>query len=163
MLAGLGMRFEDIALIKGVCVETLHKYAGEALKRGKAKAKAQIMQGAYKMALSGKHPALTIFWLKTQCGWRERGVDDHSHPQRMHPAAGSRLVEQLSGLLQSLAAGQLEAKVASSVASLANALLKAQAQQQFSERLTALELALKAASENNNTGSDLELDEGLVE
>lgn len=70
-LAGLGMRFEDIAALKGMCLDTLKKYADDELQRGKAKAKAQVMQTAYKMAMSGKHPAMTMFWLKCQAGWRQ--------------------------------------------------------------------------------------------
>ncbi len=80
-LAGLGMRFEDIAALKGMCDDTLKKYAKEVLMRGKAKAKAAVMQTAYKMALSGKVPVMTMFWLKTQAGWHERMQDlDESSP-----------------------------------------------------------------------------------
>ncbi len=79
-LAGLGMRYEDIAKVKGVCLETLKKYADENLDRGKAKAKAQIMQTAFQMAKSGKNPSMTIFWLKTQCGWRENADNASDNP-----------------------------------------------------------------------------------
>ena len=30
------------------------------------------MQTAFKMAISGKCPAMTIFWLKTRAGWSEK-------------------------------------------------------------------------------------------
>ncbi len=73
MMAGLGMRFEDIARLKGMCLDTLKKYANEQLYQGKAKAKVGVMQTAYKLALSGKCPAMTMFWLKTQCSWQETG------------------------------------------------------------------------------------------
>src|SRR5690606_32489053 len=75
MMAGLGLRFDDIAKIKGMSDDTLKKYALEHLQRGKAKAKLQVMQTAYKMATSGKQPVMTIFWLKTQAQWRERGIE----------------------------------------------------------------------------------------
>ena len=61
MMAGLGLRYEDIARIKGMSEDTLSKYGKEELSRGKAKAKAAVMQTAYKLAISGKHPAMTMF------------------------------------------------------------------------------------------------------
>jgi len=144
MLAGLGMRYEDIALTKGVCLETLKKYAGEMLERGKAKAKAQVMQSAFKMALSGKHPAMTTFWLKTQCGWREKGVEQ---PVTVNIQANSKPVEgvtqQLADALQQVSQGQLEPKVASSIATVSNALLKALQQGDMEQRLATLETILQ--------------------
>jgi len=143
MLAGLGMRYEDIALTKGVCLETLKKYAGEMLERGKAKAKAQVMQSAFKMALSGKHPTMTTFWLKTQCGWREKGVEQPVtvNIQTNHkPVEG--VTQQLAEALQQVSQGQLEPKVASSIATVSNALLKALQQGDMEQRLATLEAIL---------------------
>ena len=144
MLAGLGMRYEDIALTKGVCVENLKKYAGEMLERGKAKAKAQVMQSAFKMALSGKHPAMTTFWLKTQCGWREKGVEQPVtvNIQTNHkPVEG--VTQQLAEALQQVSQGQLEPKVASSIATVSNALLKAIQQGDMEQRLASLETVMQ--------------------
>lgn len=75
-MAGLGLRYEDIAAIKGMCADTLKKYADATLTRGRAKANANVMQTAYQMAVSGQCPALTIFWLKTRCKWREHSAED---------------------------------------------------------------------------------------
>jgi hypothetical protein len=145
MLAGLGMRYEDIALTKGVCLETLKKYAGEMLDRGKAKAKAQVMQSAFKMALSGKHPAMTTFWLKTQCGWREKGVEQPVTVNiQAKPVEG--VTQQLAEALQQVSQGQLEPKVASSIATVSNALLKAIQQGDMEQRLATLETILHPKS-----------------
>jgi len=145
MLAGLGMRYEDIALTKGVCLETLKKYAGEMLERGKAKAKAQVMQSAFKMALSGKHPAMTTFWLKTQCGWREKGVEQPVTVNiQAKPVEG--VTQQLAEALQQVSQGQLEPKVASSIATVSNALLKAIQQGDMEQRLATLETILHPKS-----------------
>jgi hypothetical protein len=72
MLAGLGLAQEQIADIKGICVETLVKYAGKAYQVGKAKAIARVSKTAFEMAASGKQPSMTMFYLKTQAGWREK-------------------------------------------------------------------------------------------
>ena len=72
MLAGLGLRLDDIAAVKGMSDDTLKKHAADHLKKGRANAKAQVMQTAFKMAISGKCPAMTIFWLKTRAGWSEK-------------------------------------------------------------------------------------------
>jgi hypothetical protein len=34
-----------------------------------------VMQTAFKMAVSGKTPAMTMFWLKTQAGWKEHQLE----------------------------------------------------------------------------------------
>lgn len=154
VLAGLGMRFEDIALTKNMCLDTLKKYADDHLQRGKAKAKAQVMQSAYKMAMSGKHPAMTMFWLKTQCGWREKGVDT-SVTVNLTPTSPQQVANQVSQALSEAHNGQIHPSVASSISSLANTLLKAIQQGDLEERLTALEQATNNAS-THCTGDTLE-------
>lgn len=71
MLAGMGLNQHQIADVKGMHRDTLRKYAQAAYTRGKAKAIARVAQTAFEMAISGKHIAMTIFYLKTQGGWRE--------------------------------------------------------------------------------------------
>jgi hypothetical protein len=70
-MAVLGMKVDDIARIKGMSREALIDAAEEVVKRGRAKGRARVMEAAFKMALSGKVPAVTLSWLKTQCGWQE--------------------------------------------------------------------------------------------
>ena len=70
-LAGFGVPVKDIAAIKGVHADTLRKHAKEELERGRAKAVAQVGRTALRMAASGKHPAMTAFFLKCQGGWSE--------------------------------------------------------------------------------------------
>lgn len=72
MLAGLGLAQEQIADIKHICVETLMKYAATAYRQGKAKAIAKVSKTAFEMAVSGRQPVMTMFYLKTQAGWREQ-------------------------------------------------------------------------------------------
>jgi len=144
MLAGLGLRYEDIAAIKGMCLDTLKKYAEEALQRGKAKAKAQVMQTAYKMALSGKTPAMTIFWLKTRAGWRENQLDQIIIPPvKPEQTASKNVIACLSQVLEKLAQGDIDPKTASSIAGVAGALLKAVAQEEVETRLAQVECVLR--------------------
>jgi DNA-binding XRE family transcriptional regulator len=42
-----------------------------AIEKGRADAGNVVMKTCYTMAASGKHPVMTIFWLKTRCRWRE--------------------------------------------------------------------------------------------
>lgn len=70
MLAGLGLTQQQIADIKGICVETLVKYAAKSYMLGKAKAIAKVSKTAFELAASGKQPSMTMFYLKTQAGWR---------------------------------------------------------------------------------------------
>ena len=37
-----------------------------------------MAQTAYNMAKSGKFPTMTMFWLKTQAGWRETSRMEHA-------------------------------------------------------------------------------------
>lgn len=70
--ASLGMRNKDIAAVEGIPNSTLtRKYAAE-LAEGRAHGKMTIMKTAFQMAESGKFPTMTIFFLKTKCGWREK-------------------------------------------------------------------------------------------
>ena len=70
-LAGLGLKQEQIGMVKGVCADTLRKYARDAFHRGQAKAIARVAQTAFEMAISKKCPAMTMFYLKTQGRWCE--------------------------------------------------------------------------------------------
>lgn len=169
-MAGLGLSQNDIASIKGVCGDTLKKHANPYLKRGRAKARAQVAQTAYRMAISGKIPAMTMFWLKTQAGWRE-GIPDaetvesnlSSLVERINQSnkPSQVLLAYLSEVLEQLRQGVMNSKVAASMAKMSAILLKAAEQGQLEERLSELERVIKAqAPEPLNL--DLELDEPLT-
>lgn len=71
-MAGLGLRTEDIAAVVGVSTRTIERHLLDAVQRGRSRATAQVAQTAYKMAVSGEVPAMTMFWLKCQGRWREK-------------------------------------------------------------------------------------------
>lgn len=71
-LSAYGIKQEHIAQMMGIrSPKTLRKHFRVELTRGAIEADAQVGQTLYQMATSGKHPAATIFWLKTRAGWRE--------------------------------------------------------------------------------------------
>jgi hypothetical protein len=71
-MSAYGIKQEDIATELGLrSPKTLRKHFSPELERGAIQANTQVGQTLFKMATSGKHPAATIFWLKTRAGWRE--------------------------------------------------------------------------------------------
>src|SRR3954453_13917745 len=81
MLASLGQRQEQIALVVGIgSTTTLRKHFREELTRGPAEAMANVRKTLFQMATSGKHPAATMFWLKTRARWSETAHLAHGTP-----------------------------------------------------------------------------------
>ncbi len=68
-LAGLGMPQEEICALVGLrSAKTLRRhYPGELL-AGVVEATTKVRQTAFRLAISGRDPGSTIFWLKTR--WR---------------------------------------------------------------------------------------------
>jgi hypothetical protein len=85
IMAGLGLKMDDISLVMGFSRRSLYHLCDrderimEAIKRGKAKAYSKVAKTAYELATSGKHLAMTMFWLKCQQRWREVHPDDNSN------------------------------------------------------------------------------------
>lgn len=82
-LAGIGCNLNQIAAMMDVSTATLDRMIekdptiSDAILKGRTSAAGGIMKTAYQMAVSGKIPAMTIFWLKTQQRWTEpKQVDD---------------------------------------------------------------------------------------
>lgn len=72
-LIGMGLTARQVAVIIGVSHETLYKYCKEDIDAGRPNALAQVAATAFRLATSGKCPAMTMFWLKTQAGWSQNG------------------------------------------------------------------------------------------
>lgn len=83
-MAGLGLKVEHIAAVLGMSKATFDRRQAdqpgvrEALLKGRAKAATQVLQTLFKMAISGKCVAATIFWTKVREGWKEddAGAED---------------------------------------------------------------------------------------
>jgi hypothetical protein len=76
-----------IAKIMRVCEATLKRHCAEELFLGHAEHRARVTLVAYEMAVSGRHPTMTRWWLQRFAGW---GV-----PRR--PPGGSIEIEVLPG------------------------------------------------------------------
>jgi hypothetical protein len=85
-MAGLGLPVDHMASILGMSKKTFERRmadtpgAIDALEKGRAVASQQVMATAYKMATSGKVPAMTMFWLKCRERWKETQAVEHSGP-----------------------------------------------------------------------------------
>ena len=75
-LSGIGVTHDMICSIAGISNPTLYKYYDEELKLGKAQSTVTVANNLFRMATGHGKEALTasIFWLKTQAGWKETDV-----------------------------------------------------------------------------------------
>ena len=82
-LAANGLTQEQIAAALGISESTLHKRKKEnteftaAIKRGKAKGIALVTNKLMESIKGGNMTAM-IFFLKTQAGWKETNVQEHT-------------------------------------------------------------------------------------
>ena len=81
-MAGLGLTVDKIGAVLGMSKATIERRlkstpeAHEALSKGRAKAENAVASTAYEMAISGKCPAMTIFFLKCRARWKEDAPPD---------------------------------------------------------------------------------------
>lgn len=82
-LAGYGLTMEQISKVFNKSTDTFERLRKKdpeleaAINRGVRKANDAVAQTAYQMAISGKVPAMTMFWLKCRARWKE--VTHHEH------------------------------------------------------------------------------------
>lgn len=77
VLAGVGTKHSVIASSIGVSVNTLKAHYRQELTDGREIANAKVVDTLFRMATSGRVPAATFFWAKTQMGWRETERVEH--------------------------------------------------------------------------------------
>ena len=79
-LAGFGLRQEEICAIVGLrSPKTLRRHYGRELAAGVAEATTKVRQTAFQLAMSGRDPRSTIFWLRTRGCWsRQMDVEERS-------------------------------------------------------------------------------------
>lgn len=90
IMSGLGISIDKIGLILGFSKNTfLRRYQEgdetlvNAVDRGRTRAEKEVTQSAYEQAISGKVPAMTMFWLKCRAGWRENPERDKSKTEEL--------------------------------------------------------------------------------
>lgn len=100
--AGMGCTIDQIAYLLNIHPRTFDKYLHhneqikERVERGRAKAAFKVMGTAYTMAVSGHEPAMTMFWLKTRCRWREQKeplVDNQATTDKIKSMPTSELIK----------------------------------------------------------------------
>jgi predicted transcriptional regulator len=69
--AKYGVPVEDMAVMIGLATKTVQKHYATEIAAGKSFAHTTVRQTLWDMATSGEHPAMTIFYCKTQLGFRE--------------------------------------------------------------------------------------------
>ena len=77
-MTAYGISAQEIADVLGIGRTTLFKYYQAELTTAHVSANAKVAETAYQLAISGKCPAATFFWLKTRAGWREVARFEHS-------------------------------------------------------------------------------------
>lgn len=83
-LAGIGLPTHQIAAAMGMSAGTLKRRIKETpggsdpIKKGRSIALSNVAKTAYQLAVSGKVPAMTMFYLKTRGGWREKDRVEHT-------------------------------------------------------------------------------------
>jgi hypothetical protein len=69
--SAFGHRADEIARYLKVGRTTLFRHYRDEIRAGAFEANLKVEKTGYQMATSGQHPIMTIFWLKTRCGYRE--------------------------------------------------------------------------------------------
>ena len=104
-LAGFGVRQEDICAILGLrSPKTLRKRFAKELELGVVEARAKVAQAAFKLAISGRDPASTMFWLERRARWGERDVTGDARDEVFHvvpwePEPEEAQVDPYSGVI----------------------------------------------------------------
>ena len=78
-MCAVGIPHEQIAMVirGGIDADTLKKHFKDELREAKIKANAKIGGTLFNKAISGD-TAAAIFWAKTQMGWSEKQLLEHS-------------------------------------------------------------------------------------
>lgn len=72
-LSGYGFPQEEICLYVGITKPTLRKHYKDEIAKAKVLKKFNVINNAYQKATDDdpRNNNILIFWLKTQCGWKE--------------------------------------------------------------------------------------------
>lgn len=93
LMAGIGLRRDEICKIMDICEDTLDRYYNKELEISRQMLNAQVAGNLFRIATSQDHRgAVTaaIFWMKTRARWKETidvSNDDGSlKPEALQPA-----------------------------------------------------------------------------
>ena len=79
-LSGFGLSHENIGSLidGGIDRDTLAKHYRQELDEGKAKANAAVAKSLFQRAIHDDNPTSAIWWSKTQMGWKETKIQEHT-------------------------------------------------------------------------------------
>ncbi len=80
VMSCLGMEAKDIALVLNIEEKLLKMYYTKELKVSANIANAMVARQALNMAMSGRFPDMTKFWLKSRAKWKETSSMEISGP-----------------------------------------------------------------------------------
>lgn len=104
-MAGYGLSLSKIAPLFGRSLRVFHEYKATderlalALQAGKSKAHLQVHKTAYDLAVSGKCPQMTMFWLKSRAGWMEKQAVEVKASIKTESNDINKLVETIANLI----------------------------------------------------------------
>lgn len=75
-LARIGASEEDIAAELQIPLKRLQKRYRREIEKSRATAKNEMLAHLYETAKSHGNTTATMFWVKTQCGWRDTGASE---------------------------------------------------------------------------------------
>ena len=94
-----GITQEAMAESLGITRVTLMKHYRDEVLLGKQRANARVCDSLFKMAVSGRYPAATIFWAKAQMGWSELSRIDLTSAEQPKEVVVRFADEQVSDIL----------------------------------------------------------------
>lgn len=83
-MAAVGLTNDQMACLLGVSPSTFDRRIKDtalvksAVEKGRAQAVFNVGVSAYQQAISGRIPAMTMFYLKCRAGWKETVVNEHT-------------------------------------------------------------------------------------
>jgi orotate phosphoribosyltransferase-like protein len=77
-LARTGATEENIAAELQISLKRLQKRYRREIERNRATAKNEMLAHLYETAKSGSNSTAAMFWVKSQCGWRDTGSSSES-------------------------------------------------------------------------------------
>ncbi len=102
-LHGIGQT--KIAATLGIDRDTLAKFFRDELDVTLELRRETVQGMAYRMAISGKCVAMTIFYLKTQCGWKESSTSVEGNIEHRHRHEHAHVfIDQFTSRIASIAA-----------------------------------------------------------
>jgi len=91
-LIGLGLSDVEVAEMMLIELVLLRFYYRREIAVGASKVNAKVGHVALKMALSGREPSMTQFWLKSRAGWKETSVVENTHEIKETSSAREKLI-----------------------------------------------------------------------